>query len=107
MQLRSTSVALKGRCQGHSNFESFYRTVAEGGHVLLLNVNIKPYMGRPMTHSLGIPSIGRMPYVSGRVFFSAFFFLFFFLPPPPSYHQIWSGSGKHPCMTFIFGIGLP
>ena len=45
-------VTLKGQSQGHSDFEALYLVkCAELGHKLLLNINTKEYIGRPMTLS--------------------------------------------------------
>ncbi len=49
MWLHLTSVTLKIQCQGHSDFESIYLLKEQLGHMLLLSIYRKPYMGSPMT----------------------------------------------------------
>ena len=44
-------MTLKGQIQGHVDFEALYLVKEQLGHMLLLNINRKTYMGSPMTLS--------------------------------------------------------
>ncbi len=46
--LHLTSVTLKGQIEGHSDFEALYLAKEQLGHILLLNINRKGYMGSPL-----------------------------------------------------------
>ncbi len=43
-----TLSGLEGHSHGHSDCEALYRVIEQLGHMLLLNINKKAYMGSPL-----------------------------------------------------------